>query len=101
VKERRRIEDGTNALEIFNVESGHTDEYFVFYFPQSKILLTGDLLFYPPGTALTGRSKQLCGTVEKLGVDVETFYVTWPLDGYGTKNIVTRDEMRSGCEEKE
>jgi glyoxylase-like metal-dependent hydrolase (beta-lactamase superfamily II) len=98
VKERRRLEDPTNALEIFNIESDHTDEYFVFYFPGQKVLLTGDLLFYRPGKPLAGRSKKLCSTVAKLGLDVERYYATWPLAGYGTKNVVTRDEMREACE---
>lgn len=99
VKERRRLEDGMNVLEIFNVESEHTDEYFIFYFPQQKVLLTGDLLFYRPGQPLSGRSKKLCTTIKELGLDVETFYATWPLDGYGTKNVVRREEMQQGCSE--
>jgi hypothetical protein len=39
----------------------------------------------------------LCDTVKKLGLDVETYVPTWPLQGYGTKNVVTRDEMRAAC----
>jgi len=97
IAKSRLIEDGTNALEIFNVESAHTDEYFVVYFPRAKVLLTGDLLFYRPGQPLKGRSKLLCETVTKLGIDVERYVATWPLDGYGTKNIVTRDEMKAAC----
>jgi glyoxylase-like metal-dependent hydrolase (beta-lactamase superfamily II) len=97
IAERRRLEDVTNALEIYNVESGHTDEYFLFYFPRQKILMTGDLLFYRPGKPLSGRSKKLCETMAKLGLDIETFYATWPLDGYGTKNVVSADEMRKAC----
>ena len=33
VPKSRRLGDGTNALEIYNVPSEHTDEYFVFWFP--------------------------------------------------------------------
>jgi len=95
----RRFEDAKNALEIYNVESQHTDEYFIFYFPREKMLLTGDLLFYRPGKTLAGRSKFLCETIAKLGLDVESFVCTWPLDGYGTKNVVTGDEMRAACAE--
>jgi len=98
VADKRVLHDATNTLEIYNVPSGHTDEYFIFYFPQARILLTGDLLFYRPGKPLTGRSKQLCETIEKLGVQVDTYYPTWPLDGYGTKNVVTGDEMRAACQ---
>ena len=58
---------------------------------------TGDLLFYREGKPLSGRSKQLCDTVKKLGLDVATYVPTWPLAGYETKNIVTAEEMRRGC----
>jgi glyoxylase-like metal-dependent hydrolase (beta-lactamase superfamily II) len=97
IPDRRRFEDATNAVEVLNVESEHTDEYFVFYFPAQKILLTGDLLFYKPGKPLTGRSKKLCETVARLGLDVERYWCTWPLSGYDTKNVVTAAEMQAGC----
>ena len=97
VPEKKCLEDATNALEIYNVESGHTDEYFIFYFPRQKVLFNGDLLFYRPGKPLSARSQQLCSTVQKLGLDVATYYCTWPLDGYGTHNVVTAEEMRNAC----
>jgi len=99
-KEGRRIDDETNALEIYNVDSEHTDEYFIFYFPRQKMLMTGDLLFYTPDQPLKGRSKKLCETVQKLGLDVETYICTWPLMGYDTKNMVSRAEMLEACGEK-
>lgn len=98
VKTERRIEDGTNALTIFNVVSEHTDEYFVFWFPGQKILLTGDLLFYRPGKPLTGRSKRVCLTVSERSLEPERLVATWPLDGFGTKNVVTGAEFRAACE---
>ncbi len=97
VRKRRRLQDRTNTAEIYNVESGHTDEYLIVYFPRQKVLLTGDLLFYYPGKPLTGRSLKLCETARKLGLDVETYFPTWPLDGYGTKSVVTREEMEAAC----
>ncbi|HEX2897386.1 MAG TPA: hypothetical protein VHP63_04975 [candidate division Zixibacteria bacterium] len=98
-KEGRRIDDAVNALEIYNVESEHTDEYFLFYFPRQKVLLTGDLLFYRPAQtpSIKGRSVKLCETVQKLGLDVEKYVCTWPLIGYDTKNIVTKAEMQDAC----
>jgi len=97
VKADRLLEDATNAVHVFNVVSEHTDEYFVFWLPGPKILLTGDLLFYRPGKPLTGRSKRLCGTVAELKLQPERYVATWPLDGYGTKNVVTGEEMRAAC----
>jgi glyoxylase-like metal-dependent hydrolase (beta-lactamase superfamily II) len=97
---KRKIGDGTNAVEIYNVESQHTDEYFIFYFPKQKALFTGDLLFYRPGKPLTGRSKHLSETVAKLKLDVDKYYCTWPLDGYGTRNVVTREDVAAGTSGK-
>lgn len=101
IEKTRTFEDAMNTLQVFNVESGHTDEYFLFWLPRQKILLSGDLLFYRPGKPLAGRSKLLAETVRKLGLDVDTYVATWPLDGYGTKNICTRDEVRSAAEAAE
>jgi len=98
VKTERRLEAAMNAVQIFNVVSEHTDEYFIFWFPGPKILLTGDLMFYRPEKPLSGRSKRLCRTVAELGLAPDRYVATWPLDGYGTKNIVTGDEMRAACE---
>jgi glyoxylase-like metal-dependent hydrolase (beta-lactamase superfamily II) len=97
VPKRRRIQDRTNAAEVYNVESGHTDEYLIVYFPRQKVLLTGDLLFYRPGQKLSDRSLKLCENVRKLGLKVETYVATWPLEGYGTKNVVTGEEIRAVC----
>jgi glyoxylase-like metal-dependent hydrolase (beta-lactamase superfamily II) len=97
IERSRKLEDSTNALEIFNVPSEHTDEYFVFWFPGPKILLTGDLLFYRPGKPLSGRSKRLCQTVAELGIEPERLVATWPLEGYETKNIVTGEEFKAAC----
>jgi glyoxylase-like metal-dependent hydrolase (beta-lactamase superfamily II) len=97
VPKLRRLQDKMNTAEIHNIVSGHTDEYLVVYFPRQKVLLTGDLLFFYPGKPLTGRSLQLYETVRKLKLNVETYVPTWPLDGYGTKNVVTRKEVQAAA----
>jgi len=92
------IGDENNTLEIHNIESGHTDEYFVFYLPRQKLLMTGDLVWYRPGKPFTGRSKKLCNAIEALGLEIDQVYVTWPLDDrYGTSNTVSREQMQEGC----
>ena len=97
VPKKKRIKDGVNTADIYNVESGHTDEYIIVYFPRQKVLLCGDLLFYSPGKKLSDRSLKLCENVRKLGLDVEKYWVTWPLDGYGVQNVVTDAELREAC----
>jgi hypothetical protein len=92
-----RLEDETNALVAFNVVSEHTDEYLIFWFPGPRVLLTGDLLFYRPGKPLSGRTLRLCKTVAELGLQVDRYVATWPLDGYGTENIVTGETFKAAC----
>ncbi len=93
VKDRLRLEDGTNTLDVLLVDSAHTDEYLVFHFPRQKVLLSGDLLFLREGKGLTGRSKLFAETAVRLGLEFDTVRCTWPLDGFGTKNVVTRAEL--------
>jgi hypothetical protein len=92
------LEDAANLLVVYAIESEHTDEYLIFYFPRQRILLSGDLLFYRPGQGLTGRSLRFARTVTELGLEFDTVRCTWPLDGYGTKNVVTRDELRAALD---
>lgn len=100
VKDSLVLEDSTNALRVDNVVSEHTDEYLLFSFPRQKLVMTGDLLFYRgPEQPMRGRSKRLCETVAKLGLPVETMYVSWPLEGYGgVHNTVGFDEFKAACE---
>ncbi|MBL8762015.1 MAG: hypothetical protein JNL50_12010 [Phycisphaerae bacterium] len=98
VPERWSHEDKAASLVILNDrESDHTDEYFIVYLPRIKTLLTGDLLFYRPGKALSGRSLTLAKYVEKLGLEVDRCVTTWPLEWPGVKNEVTGDELRGAA----
>jgi hypothetical protein len=98
VKGKKILEDDVNRLEVLNVDSGHTDEYLIFYFPRQKVLITGDLLCYRgPDTPLRGRSKQLCETLAKLGIEPDVMYVSWPLGSYGCHDVVRGDEMKAAC----
>lgn len=92
-----RLEDDRNALEVFNIDSDHTQDYLLFYFPRQRVVLAGDLLWYRPGQVLTGRSVRLCEAVERLALEVDRYFCTWPLDGYGTLNIVTAEQMAGAC----
>lgn len=99
IEKKHLLADDTNTLEIYSVESDHTDEYLIFHFPRQKVLLTGDLLFYRGADQpLRGRSRKLCSTVAELGLDVDALYVSWPLEGYnGVRNSVKGDEFRAAC----
>lgn len=99
VEKSRTFEDATNAMTVFNVDSQHTDDYFVFYFPRSKLLLAGDLLCYRgPDTPLRGRSKHLCTTLKALGIDVEQITASWPLASYGCLSPVGIGDFLRACQ---
>jgi len=87
------IEDAEQKLVFWNIDSQHTKDYLIFHLPRQKVVGSGDLLFYRPGQALKGRSLKFCETLSTLELDVETVYATWPLSGYGTKNVVEREEL--------
>ena len=97
VKTSQRLKDDMNELVIYNVVSEHTDEYFIFWFPGPKILLTGDLLYFRPRAPLSGRSKRLCRTMAELELDPDRLVVTWPLKGDRTKNVVFGADMQAAC----
>ena len=98
VKTSRTFEDESNAMRVYNVESQHTDDYFVFHFPRAKVLVAGDLLCYRGADQpLRGRSKFLCQTLGKLSLDVEQIYITWPLEGYGCVSPVMRTDFEKAC----
>jgi hypothetical protein len=73
------LEDAANLLVVYSIASEHTDEYLIFYFPRQRVLLGGDLLFYRPGEALTGRSLRFARTVTELGLEFDSVRCTWPL----------------------
>jgi len=99
VEKSRTFEDATNAMTVFNVDSQHTDDYFVFYFPRAKLLLAGDLLCYRgPETPLRSRSKHLCTTLKSLGIEVEQITVSWPLESYGCLSPVAIGDFMRACE---
>lgn len=97
VPKRRHFEDAANALDLYNIDSGHTDEYLIAYLPRQRVLLSGDLFFLRPGKPVAGRSQKLCETVASLGLDPDQVLVTWPLSGYGTKSMITGEEWRAAC----
>jgi len=99
VSASRTFEDATNAMTVYNVDSQHTDDYFVFYFPRTKLLLAGDLLCVRgPDKPLRGRSKHLCETIRKLGISVDRIQITWPMEGYGCISPVSFEDFAKACE---
>lgn len=79
----------------------HTNEHLVYYFPKTKILWTGDLLFfyandkiYPAGE----RGKSVYDLIINKKLDVEKIYTSWPLNGQ--KAFGTLEALKKAVELK-
>jgi Metallo-beta-lactamase superfamily len=94
----RKFKDKFNEVEAFEIgaNTSHTAEHIVYYFPASKILWTGDLLFfnadetlYPAGQ----RGKSILDLIIQKKLNVERIYTSWPLQGqkdYGTVDFLKK-----------
>ena len=90
---RWSIKDKLNELYIYNINSNHTDDYLVFYFPMQKLLFVGDLLWVKDNgdktVELSGRSANFYNEViNKLKLEVDRFYISWPIKGYQIKTVI-------------
>ncbi|UXE67615.1 MAG: MBL fold metallo-hydrolase [Chryseotalea sp. WA131a] len=85
--------------EVIGYEIGantsHTSEHLAYYFPKSKILWTGDLLFfdqketvYPAGA----RGKSIYDLIQTKKLAVGKIYTSWPL--HGQKEFGTVDFLK-------
>lgn len=97
VADRWTREDASTSVVLINdPKSDHTDEYLLLHMPRMKTLVTGDLLFYRPGSPLTGRSLTLARYVQQAGILVDRCITTWPLEWPG-RNELTGDELRAAA----
>lgn len=100
VPQKKIIKDSRNRLEIFQVGPNHTAEYLVFYFPKQKIAFTGDLVFVKdtePVPAAGERTRKLYKRMQQLKWRVDTIYTSWPLQGYGVKNVMPYSDLQKAC----
>jgi glyoxylase-like metal-dependent hydrolase (beta-lactamase superfamily II) len=94
----KKIGDKLNFVTAYEIgkNTSHTSEHLVYYFPRSKILWTGDLLFfdqeesvYPAGA----RGKSILDLLQTKKIIVEEIYTSWPLHGqkeYGTVDFLKK-----------
>jgi glyoxylase-like metal-dependent hydrolase (beta-lactamase superfamily II) len=92
-------------MEVVAYEIGksttHTNEHLTYYFPQSKILWSGDLLFfrvdgkiYPAGE----RGKSVYNLIQAQKLVVDKIYTSWPLHGQTTFGTV--EDLKKAAEMK-
>jgi len=84
--------DGRLRLEIFH-SPGHSPGHIALYWPERKVLIAGDLIFYG-GTGRTdlpgGSARQLAESIERLSrLDIETVLCGHP---YGHPGVIQGKE---------
>ncbi|MDN4166730.1 hypothetical protein QWY31_14560 [Cytophagales bacterium LB-30] len=92
------LKDKHNQLQIYNIGPIHTAQYSVFYFPEAKLLMVGDLLWVYENeniNHLSGRTLELFKKLQKLNLDIDQMIISWPVDGYKIKNYVDYKEFQS------
>ena len=73
----------------------HTNEHLVYYFPDSKILWTGDLLNFRSGGRVSSagqRGKAVYDLITSKSLTIDRIYTSWPLQGQ--KEFGTMEELR-------
>jgi glyoxylase-like metal-dependent hydrolase (beta-lactamase superfamily II) len=91
----KKFADKIVAYEI-GKSTGHTYEHLVYYFPESKILWTGDLLTFRSAGRVTPagqRGKSVYDLIVTKNLAVDKIYTSWPLTGqkeFGTLEVLTK-----------
>lgn len=96
----RRFTDKIVAYEI-GKSTDHTDEHLVYYFPESKIIWTGDLLSFRSDGRITPvgqRGKAIYELINSKNLAVDRIYTSWPLRGQ--KEYGTLEELKKMIEIK-
>lgn len=96
INNKWHYKDDSNEIEIYNIESSHTENYLVFFFPNQKALFVGDLLWVTKEghKPISGRSAIFYNeVVNRLNLNVETFYISWPLKEYNIKTKIDLKEI--------
>jgi len=92
-------------MEVIAYEIGkattHSNEHLAYYFPQQKIMWSGDLLFfrvdgkiYPVGN----RGKSIYDLIQNQKLAVDKIYTSWPLQGQAPFGTV--EELKKATEMK-
>lgn len=98
----RTLKDSTLEMQIIHIgaESEHTDDYFVYYFPQLQLLIEGDLVWIANNGDMKpaiARQKGLYDAIVKRNLAVKKIMQNWPImnDNYKVKSMVTFTELEN------
>lgn len=88
----KTITDGRVELQLYciGVQSAHTNDYLLYYFPSEKLLFEDDLASIPqqgPVRKASARQAGLYQAIQDLHLDVETVVQSWPVGTAGIKTV--------------
>ena len=87
------ISDGAYEMKVIHIgmRSAHTEDYLIFYFPQEKMVVHGDLVWMKregPQSPASVRERGLYDAIREFGLEVETILQIWPVsEAYGVRSI--------------
>jgi hypothetical protein len=100
IKDSLTIKDNSVELCIYKIgmESEHTIDYLVYYFPKHKLLFEDDLVWIKKSGAITKASKRQAGlynAIVKRNLAVDTIIQSWPLKEYDVKTMIPFTELKT------
>ncbi len=100
------ITDGSFEMKIYHIgiQSAHTSDYLLFYFPSEKLVFEGDLAWIPQKGPVkkAGRTQAaLYNAIKHIGIDVDTIAQTWPLgEKRSMKSVFSFSELEESANMK-
>jgi glyoxylase-like metal-dependent hydrolase (beta-lactamase superfamily II) len=98
-------DDSGFIMEIYNIglQSSHTNDYLIYYFPSEKLLFEDDLAKIPTNGASYQVNKRQAGlydAIKELRLDVDTIIQAWPVtEKYNVKTIFTMVELKQSVQQ--
>jgi glyoxylase-like metal-dependent hydrolase (beta-lactamase superfamily II) len=106
VQKKYTVSDDTGfTMEIYNIgmQSSHTNDYLIYYFPSEKLLFEDDLAKIPTNGASYQVNKRQAGlydAIKELRLNVETIIQAWPVtEKFNVKTIFTMTELKQSVQQ--
>lgn len=100
IKDSLIIKDAGMELCIYKIgiESEHTIDYLIYYFPKHKLLFEDDLVWIKKSGPIGKASKRQAGlykAIVKRNLAVDTIIQSWPLKEYDVKTNIPFHELKT------
>ncbi|MFK7738057.1 MAG: hypothetical protein AB8B50_18665 [Pirellulaceae bacterium] len=94
------ITDGEYSMKVFDIglDSMHTTDYLLFYFPKEKLLFQDDGVWLRKNAPVRERTKAIYDAVKKRELEVVDCIQSWPTKNYGVKTKIKFSELDAAVE---